>query len=69
LVRQAKEFRDEHDILREKALQLDRLEVECGKYREKMIELDFLKNRTNVIFNLFAFLTVIKLETFQGAPR
>lgn len=46
--RAAKEYRDELDVLREKVDRLERLENECGKYKERLMELDFCKQRIEV---------------------
>jgi len=43
--KRAAAYRDEVDILRERAERADRLEVEVQKYREKLGDSDFYKSR------------------------
>ncbi|XP_076028597.1 protein girdin isoform X5 [Oratosquilla oratoria] len=43
--RAAKAYRDELDILRERATRVDKLEAEVSKYRDKMADIDFYKTR------------------------
>ena len=43
--RAARALRDEADILRERAAKVDHLETEIGRYRDKMIDIDFYKSR------------------------
>lgn len=43
--RNAKSYRDELDVVIEKAERADRLEMEVARYREKMTDIDFYKTR------------------------
>lgn len=43
--RAGKAYRDEVDVLREKAERCDRLETEIGRYREKLGDLEYHKSR------------------------
>lgn len=43
--KRAAAYRDEVDILRERAERADRLEIEVQKYREKLGDSDFYKSR------------------------
>ena len=46
--RSARTYRDELDILKEKASRVDKCEAEITKYKEKLNELDFYKARVDV---------------------
>lgn len=46
--RAARTYRDELDILKEKASRVDKYETEITKYREKLNELEFYKARVEV---------------------
>ena len=46
--RSVRTYRDELDILREKASRIDRLELDLNKHKEKLNELDFYKARVEV---------------------
>ena len=43
--RAAKAFRDELDIIRERANKVDRLETEMQRYKDKVADIDFFKSR------------------------
>ena len=43
--RAAKAFRDELDILRERASKVDKLEAEMQRYKDKVSDIDFFKSR------------------------
>ena len=43
--RAAKAFRDELDIIREKANKVDRLETEIQRYKDKISDVEFFKSR------------------------
>ncbi|XP_036402198.1 girdin-like isoform X3 [Megalops cyprinoides] len=43
--RSARAYRDELDALREKAIRVDKLEVEVGRYKEKLHDIEFYKAR------------------------
>ncbi|VDP05193.1 unnamed protein product [Soboliphyme baturini] len=44
-MRASKDYRDEVDMLREKVDGVERLEKECQKYKEKLMEMNFYKSR------------------------
>ena len=46
--RAVRTYRDEIDILKEKAARVDRVEAEVVKFKEKLNELDFFKARVEV---------------------
>lgn len=46
--RSARAYRDELDSLREKANRVERLEMELGRCREKLHDVDFYKARMEV---------------------
>lgn len=46
--RAARTYRDELDILKEKASRVDKFEAEITKYKEKLNELEFFKTRVDV---------------------
>ena len=47
--RKAKLYRDEIDVLREKADRVDKLEGEVQRFNERMIEVNFYKSRNDEI--------------------
>ena len=46
--RSARSYRDELDIVKEKASKVDKLERQLQSYKDKMHELDFYKARVDV---------------------
>lgn len=46
--RSARVYRDELDILREKAIRVDKLESEVGRYKERLHDMEFYKARVEV---------------------
>lgn len=46
--RSARAYRDELDALREKAIRVDKLESEVGRYKEKLHDIEFYKARVEV---------------------
>lgn len=46
--RLARAYRDELDALREKAIRVDKLESELGRYKERVHDIDFYKARVEV---------------------
>ena len=55
-------YRDELDILKEKASRVDKFEAEVTKYKERLNELDFYKSRVDVSV-LMSGLTIRKIES------
>ena len=45
--RAAKAFRDELDIIKERANKVDRLEAEMQRYKDKVADIDFFKSRVD----------------------
>lgn len=43
--KRATAYRDEVDVLREKAERVERLEIEISRYREKLSDVEFYKTR------------------------
>ena len=50
--RAVRTYRDEIDILKERAARVDKVEAEVIKYKEKLNELDFFKTRVDVSLQL-----------------
>lgn len=46
--RSARAYRDELDALREKAIRVDKLESEVGRYKEKLHDIEFYRARVEV---------------------
>lgn len=46
--RSARVYRDELDALREKAIRVDKLESEVGRYKERLHDIEFYKARVEV---------------------
>lgn len=46
--RSARAYRDELDALREKAIRVDKLESEVGRYKERLHDIEFYKARVEV---------------------
>ena len=46
--RSARAYRDELDALREKAVRVDKLESEVGRYKERLYDIEFYKARVEV---------------------
>ena len=46
--RSARAYRDELDALREKAVRVDKLESEVGRYKERLHDIEFYKARVEV---------------------
>lgn len=49
--RSARAYRDELDVLREKAIRVDKLESEVGRYKERLHDIEFYKARVEVCPN------------------
>lgn len=46
--RAARTYRDELDVLRERAIRADKLESDIGRYREQLHKMEFYKTKVEV---------------------
>ncbi|KAG1685229.1 Girdin [Nymphon striatum] len=63
--RAAKAYRDEIDVLKERASKVDKLENEILRYKDRMNELEFYKSRVDVSIHFILLNTDFYFIAFQ----